>query len=420
MKDFGLARTAQKVFEKINGGPFKGSESEVRKRLMTYVKEALKADTKLDLVKPLVESFSDGRTFFPNNCVKVQPTKGRGGIIAVNTFPLVCQNYHLRNDGGVWTIEDASNTVGGDPTMPLIQAAALGYKTHLITLAADDKFGRTFADRIRETGVEVHPVWVDGQNPLQFNFAHEGIFMGGIRLRKMKPIPPEKLSELEGELGGILGSSRGKRIVLVGGASNSRDDQGVFGRLMNHVSGIHETAAYVPLVSNLLQSTISKPNEGEAYILEQLLKGRRDLPAIGKEARDTKLQLEYWNDPQRLVSIFSKVRELLRDDIGEPGLELGTMMFTLGGEGVLTVSDDLKPVKYPKQPFRLLTGQGLRIRSPQGGGNAFWAQVMIGLAEGRELKDVIPEAQAVGLMSTYQLGNGCAHPDHVTYALARL
>jgi fructose-1-phosphate kinase PfkB-like protein len=438
MRGFGLARTAQPLFEELNGGPFTGTAKEVQAMLRGAVKAALKADGALTSVRKLVNSFGDGRTFFPNNCVKAQPTKGNGGIIGVNTFPLLCQNYHLRDDDGTWSFEDASNTVGGDPTMPLIQAAALGHHTHLITLAADDEFGHAFVDRIQEMGVAVHPVWVGGQNPIQFNFASNGVFMGGIRLRKMKPIPAEKLNALSTELNQTLTDVRGRKIILVGGASNSVDDQGVFGRLMNLATTKRETPAYdlkdshigepgehwkvveLPIVANLMQSNLSKPNEGEAYLLEQLLAGRRDLADIRDEARNTGLQKEYWEKPERLVHIYNDVRELLRCDIGEPGLNIGTMMFTLGAEGVVTVDDDLKHVKYPKQPMNLLTSQGLSIRSPQGGGNAFWAQVMIGLSEDRPLSEVIPEAQAVGLMSTYQLGNGCAHPDHVARALAAL
>ncbi len=430
-----LAEKADEIFAKVNGGPFTGDEGAVRKQIMKGVKVALKADEKLASVRPLIDAFHNGATFFPNNTVKQEVTKGNGGIIAVNTFPVICENNHLKREGDRWRIEESSNTVGGDPTMPLIQAAALGHKTNLITIVPKDRLGEVYVKRIQEAGVNVIPVWVDGESPVQFNFAHNGTFMGGIRLKMTPPIPREKIAEVKRKLIQVLGSIKGYKAVLVGGASNTADDQNVFGELLQVAKDNGAIAAYdtkdshmgspkegwkvedLPLVRNFAYSDISKPNEGEAYILEQVLvKGRRDLDKIGGEARDISLQKQYWEEPQRLVEVARRLNETSEDIVGDKDHKTGTIIFTLGAQGAVVIGDDLKPEKYEKVPESVLTDQGLKVRSPQGGGNAFWAQLMIGQNTGEKLEESIPKAQVTGLLSTHQLGNGCADPSHIRNA----
>ena len=61
MKGFGLARLAHMVFTRIHGGPFTGTEGDVRSAVMGTVKNALKADATLESVGELVEKLRDGK-----------------------------------------------------------------------------------------------------------------------------------------------------------------------------------------------------------------------------------------------------------------------------------------------------------------------------------------------------------------------
>lgn len=424
-----IARKANLVFEKITGGPLKGSVDEVRGLIMGKIKKSLKDDVRPARI--LIDGFRDPQGFYPNNVMGDLSANQDSGIIAVNTFPVLCQNNHLKKVDGNWVVDDASYTVGGDPTMPLIQAAAMGMKTTLITVVGDDALGKEYVKRTREAGVNVIPVFVKGDTPIQFNFAHEGEFMGGIRLRKTPQLPNEAVVEMKRILDEQLITIPGDKIVLVGGASNSVDNQNLFGELLGIAREKGATAAYdtkdshlgepkedwkwtdLPLTRNFLNADISKPNEGEAYILEQLVMGRRDLGKIGGEARDTGLQLKYWENPQRLVGIVREMRNVLRLSTKNPKASLGKFVFTLGAEGVVVVGEDLEYQKFEKPDPSIMDSLGLNIRSPQGGGNAFWGALLTGLDENKRPEDVIPDAQKVGLLSTYQLGNGCANPQHI-------
>lgn len=430
-----LAGQADEVFLSVNGGRFSGSAGDVKAAIMGPVKKSLKADAALDSVSSLVSSFSNPKGFFPNCAVERGVLQGNGGIIGVNTFPVLCQNYHLSMKNGLWFIEEASNTVGGDPAMPLVQAALLGRKTNLITVAADDALGRAYVDGLRDAGVNVHPIWVEGDTPVQFNFAQNGEFMGGIRLRKLPPITADKKGEIKARLAEVLGRVRGQKTVLVGGASNSLDDQNIFGELLAVSDSFNAYCAYdtkdshlgepkegfdvmqLPLIKNFLNADISKPNEGEAYIIEQVLAGRKDLGQVCSEARNTSLQAEYWNNQHRIVRLYRNLRNRLQAGAHDDKKSIGTMICTLGGMGTVVVSENLAIRQHPQPPMTILEEQGLRLRSPQGGGNAFWGGILAGISGGKEAEDAIKEAQVIGLLSTHQLGNGCALPEHIRKAL---
>ena len=62
---------------------------------MKKIKGVLKKS--VEIAKELIDGFHYPENFYPNNVMDDLSANRQSGIVAVNTFPVLCQNNHMTN-----------------------------------------------------------------------------------------------------------------------------------------------------------------------------------------------------------------------------------------------------------------------------------------------------------------------------------